>query len=100
MGFDYMLTRLDVALQGPNGERLAEVIRRQFPVALIDEFQDTDPLQYRIFDSIYRVGQNDPDTALLPIGDPKQANYSFRGADMHPYLHARDATAVRHENLR
>ena len=55
MGFDDMLTRLDAALQGPNGDRLAEVIRQQFPVALIDEFQDTDPLQYRIFDRIYRV---------------------------------------------
>ena len=99
MGFDDMLTRLDTALQGPNGERLAEVIRRQFPVALIDEFQDTDPLQYRIFDSIYRVEQNDPDSALLLIGDPKQAIYSFRGADIHTYLRARTATAGRHENL-
>ena len=99
MGFDDMLTRLDAALQGPNGERLAEVIRRQFPVALIDEFQDTDPLQYRIFDSIYRVGQSDPDTALLLIGDPKQAIYSFRGADIHTYLKAREATDGRHENL-
>ncbi|MFA5678939.1 MAG: exodeoxyribonuclease V subunit beta [Pseudomonas sp.] len=99
MGFDDMLTRLDAALQGPNGERLAEVIRRQFPVALIDEFQDTDPLQYRIFDSIYRVEQNDQDTALLLIGDPKQAIYSFRGADIHTYLRARQATEGRHENL-
>ncbi|PRB79913.1 exodeoxyribonuclease V subunit beta [Pseudomonas sp. MYb185] len=99
MGFDDMLTRLDAALQGSNGQRLAEVIRRQFPVALIDEFQDTDPLQYRIFDSIYRVQQNDPDTALLLIGDPKQAIYAFRGADIHTYLGARTATAGRHENL-
>ena len=99
MGFDDMLTRLDAALQGPNGERLAEIIRRQFPVALIDEFQDTDPLQYRIFDSIYRVQRNDPDTALLLIGDPKQAIYSFRGADIHTYLRARAATLGRHESL-
>src|SRR5690606_33217523 len=48
MGFDDMLSRLDTALQGANGPRLAEVIRQQFPVAMIDEFQDTDPLQYRI----------------------------------------------------
>ena len=99
LGFDDLLTRLDTALQGPNGERLAEVIRQQFPVALIDEFQDTDPLQYRIFDSIYRVEHNDQDTALLLIGDPKQAIYSFRGADIHTYLRARAATAGRHENL-
>ena len=99
MGFDDMLTRLDAALQGDNGERLAEVIRRQFPVALIDEFQDTDPLQYRIFDSIYQVEKNDQDSALLLIGDPKQAIYSFRGADIHTYLQARGATSGRHENL-
>lgn len=99
MGFDDMLTRLDAALQGPNGDRLAEVIRQQFPVALIDEFQDTDPLQYRIFDRIYRVAENDQDSALLLIGDPKQAIYAFRGADIHTYLRARGDTAGRHENL-
>jgi exodeoxyribonuclease V beta subunit len=99
MGFDDMLTRLDAALQGVNGERLAEVIRRQFPVALIDEFQDTDPLQYRIFDSIYRVEEHAEDRALLLIGDPKQAIYAFRGADIFTYLKARAATDGRHEHL-
>ena len=59
MGFNDLLTRLDEALAGPNGARLAEVIRAQFPVALIDEFQDTDAIQYRIFDAIYRVDAND-----------------------------------------
>lgn len=99
MGFDDMLTRLDAALQGVNGDRLAAVIRQQFPVALIDEFQDTDPLQYRIFDRIYRVERNEPETALLLIGDPKQAIYAFRGADIFTYLRAREATAGRHEHL-
>ncbi len=73
MGFDDMLTRLDQALQGPSGKRLAEVIRLQFPVAMIDEFQDTDPLQYRIFDSIYTIADNRSDCGLFLIGDPKQA---------------------------
>ncbi|ERI51662.1 hypothetical protein N878_21855, partial [Pseudomonas sp. EGD-AK9] len=99
MGFDDMLSRLDAALQGDNGPRLAEVIRRQFPVALIDEFQDTDPLQYRIFDSLYQVEANRDDCGLFMIGDPKQAIYSFRGADIHTYLRARRATAGRHYNL-
>lgn len=89
MGFDDLLTRLDRALQGPRGEQLAATIRRQFPAALIDEFQDTDPVQYRIFDRIYRVADNDPDTCLLMIGDPKQAIYAFRGADIYTYLAAR-----------
>ncbi|MFD1009587.1 exodeoxyribonuclease V subunit beta [Oceanisphaera ostreae] len=99
MGFDDMLSRLDDALQGDNGDRLAEVIRHQFPVAMIDEFQDTDPLQYRIFDRIYRLADNSPDTGLFLIGDPKQAIYAFRGADIHTYLSARQATSGRHESL-
>ncbi|WP_254918362.1 UvrD-helicase domain-containing protein, partial [Zobellella denitrificans] len=99
MGFDDMLTRLDQALAGENGPRLAEVIRRQFPVALIDEFQDTDPLQYRIFDAIYRVADNGADRGLFMIGDPKQAIYAFRGADIHTYLAARAATEGRHYSL-
>jgi exodeoxyribonuclease V beta subunit len=89
MGFDDLLTRLDDALHGPRGDQLAATIRRQFPAALIDEFQDTDPVQYRIFDRIYRVAENHPDTCLLMIGDPKQAIYGFRGADIYTYLDAR-----------
>jgi exodeoxyribonuclease V beta subunit len=58
MGFNDLLTRLDAACMAPSGVRLAAIIRRQFPVALIDEFQDTDPVQYRIFDAVYRVAQN------------------------------------------
>ncbi|MFZ4534900.1 exodeoxyribonuclease V subunit beta [Propionivibrio sp.] len=95
MGFNDLLTGLDDALHGPNGLRLAEIIRRQFPVALIDEFQDTDPVQYRIFDAVYHVAQNDPETALILIGDPKQAIYAFRGADIHTYLAARLASVGR-----
>jgi exodeoxyribonuclease V beta subunit len=99
MGFDELLTRLDDALRGPNGERLASIIRAQFPVALIDEFQDTDPLQYRLFDAIYGVARDDPRTALLIIGDPKQAIYAFRGADIHTYLAARRAMGGRQSTL-
>lgn len=99
MGFDELLTRLDAALQGPNGVRLAALIRAQFPVALIDEFQDTDPLQYRIFNAVYRVASSAPETALVLIGDPKQAIYAFRGADIYTYLAARRDTAGRHSTL-
>ncbi|NMG77443.1 exodeoxyribonuclease V subunit beta [Aromatoleum diolicum] len=95
MGFNDLLTRLDTALHERNGERLAEVIRTQFPVALIDEFQDTDPVQYRIFDAVYRIADNAPDTGLVLIGDPKQAIYAFRGADIFTYLAARRATGGR-----
>lgn len=99
MGFDDLLTRLDAGLCGPNGQRLSGLIRQQFPVALIDEFQDTDPIQYRIFDRIYGVADDRQDTALVLIGDPKQAIYAFRGADIHTYLHARADTLGRHATL-
>ena len=99
-GFADMLQRLDVALADPeSGERLAQRLREQFPVALIDEFQDTSPLQFRIFDRIYRTAENRQDAALLLIGDPKQSIYGFRGADIHSYLAARSATAGRHHVL-
>ncbi len=95
MGFDDLLTRLHAALHGANGARLAQVIREQFPVALIDEFQDTDPVQYRIFDAVYPVADPVPGTALILIGDPKQAIYAFRGADIFTYLAARRAVGER-----
>jgi exodeoxyribonuclease V beta subunit len=99
MGFQDLLTRLDAALAGEGGERLAARIRAQFPVAMVDEFQDTDPLQYRIIDRIWGVGNADGPGALLLIGDPKQSIYAFRGADIHAYLQARAATAGRHATL-
>ena len=91
LGFDDMLSRLDEALGSESGEALAAAIRQRFPVAMIDEFQDTDPQQYRIFRRIWR---QQPDTALLLIGDPKQAIYAFRGADIFTYMRARSDVAA------
>ena len=99
-GFADMLQRLDAALHRPReGERLAERLRAQYPVAMVDEFQDTSPLQFHLFDRIYRCAENRPDAALLLIGDPKQSIYGFRGADILSYLQARRATAGRHHVL-
>lgn len=95
-GFADMLHRLNVALQGPQGGSLRQRIVAQYPVALIDEFQDTSPLQYSLFDQVYRTQANDPASALLLIGDPKQSIYGFRGADIYSYLQARRATEGRH----
>lgn len=99
MGPNDLLTHLDRALQGPNKDALAAQILRQFPVALIDEFQDTDPIQYRIFNAVYDVANPRRDAAMLLIGDPKQAIYAFRGADIFTYLQARQDTAGRHVTL-
>ena len=90
LAFDDLLQRFHEALSGPVGPRLAEAVRQKYPVALIDEFQDTDPVQYGIFQRIY-IAADDPGPLCL-IGDPKQAIYSFRGADIFAYMRAkRDA---------
>ncbi|MGY4043023.1 exodeoxyribonuclease V subunit beta [Aeromonas hydrophila] len=86
LSFDDLLKDLDGALGSGLGERLCERIRATYRVAMIDEFQDTDPQQYRIFHRLY-CGHTD--TALLMIGDPKQAIYGFRGADIFTYIQAR-----------
>ena len=95
-GFADMLHRLDAALSGPHGETLRQRVLDQYPVAMLDEFQDTSPLQYRIFDQIYRTADHARHSALLLIGDPKQSIYGFRGADIHSYMAARRATVGRH----
>lgn len=91
LGFDDLLSRLDNALQNPMSEQLAALIRQRYPIAMIDEFQDTDPQQYRIFSRIYlnQPQKEQNNTGLLLIGDPKQAIYAFRGADIFTYMQAR-----------
>jgi len=82
--FDDLLNDLSKALSGASGGALAASLRHKYRAALIDEFQDTDPVQYDIFKCIY-AGTDAP---LFLIGDPKQAIYSFRGADIFAYLKA------------
>ncbi len=95
--FNDLLIELDRALDRPEGGRLRETILAQYPVALVDEFQDTDPVQFRIFNKVWDEGQaDDPENGLFLIGDPKQSIYSFRGADIHAYLKARDRTTSQH----
>ncbi|MBU1491494.1 MAG: exodeoxyribonuclease V subunit beta [Gammaproteobacteria bacterium] len=88
LAFDDLLNRLQQALQGEAGEHLAATLRAQYPVALIDEFQDTDPVQYQVFQRIYAQAGD-----LCFVGDPKQAIYAFRGADLATYLKARNEAA-------
>ena len=93
--FSDLLIQLHQALHSDDGT-LAEAIRHQYPVALVDEFQDTDPWQYGSLDRIYATDCVDARHALILIGDPKQAIYGFRGADLRTYLHARDV-ALQHD---
>jgi exodeoxyribonuclease V beta subunit len=82
--FDDLLHELARALRGKGRARIAAVVRDRHRAALIDEFQDTDPIQYEIFRAIY-AGTRLP---VFLIGDPKQAIYGFRGADVFAYVDA------------
>lgn len=84
--FDDLLTDVAAALQpdAPHAEALAQALSTNWRVALIDEFQDTDPQQYAVF----RRAFAEHGTPLFLVGDPKQAIYSFRGADIFAYLQA------------
>jgi exodeoxyribonuclease V beta subunit len=82
--FDDMLLRLRQALRDPvTGAAAARRLAQLYPVVLVDEFQDTDPVQWEILRSAF-VGRS----AVVVIGDPKQSIYGFRGADVRTYLAA------------
>jgi len=83
--YDDLLLNLEHALNGERGDWLVAEIRQQYQAALIDEFQDTDPVQYTSFNRIYA----DSGLPTFLVGDPKQAIYSFRGADIFTYLRAK-----------
>ena len=88
-----LLTGLRDALDGPAGRAIQQRLGDQFRVALIDEFQDTDPTQWDIFRSLFGVdgsgGAGEPGSGhLVLVGDPKQAIYAFRGGDLDTYLAA------------
>ncbi len=91
--FEDLRERLDTVLQGNASEPLARKIRALWPYAMIDEFQDTDPQQYRIFSTVY---SGHDECGFFQIGDPKQAIYSFRGADVFTYMMANSGEANRY----
>ena len=87
--FDGLLNRLRDAFDGtPGASGIVESVRRGYQVALIDEFQDTDPAQWMIFRTLFGEGPRPPGSAFVLVGDPKQAIYSFRGADVQTYVRA------------
>ncbi|MBX3252101.1 MAG: UvrD-helicase domain-containing protein, partial [Myxococcales bacterium] len=88
LDFDDMLALVAEALEGPGGEALVASLRAQHRFALVDEFQDTDELQWSIFRRLFVEGTDAH--ALYVIGDPKQAIYGFRNADVHTYASARE----------
>jgi len=93
LAFDDLINSLAKALSEKGGEQLATSLRTRFPLALIDEFQDTDPAQYQIFSAIYPQQEN---ASLCLVGDPKQAIYAFRSADFATYVQARSRVLQRY----
>ena len=96
--YDDLIDGVADALEGPRGRRLVEALRKQYRVALVDEFQDTDARQWAIFRRVFgdsgevrAIGET---PALFVIGDPKQAIYGFRGGDVQTYLQAKQHAAV------
>jgi exodeoxyribonuclease V beta subunit len=94
MTYDDLLLRLDGALRGAGGGAVAARLRERYGVVLVDEFQDTDPVQWSILERAF----GGPETTLVLIADPKQAIYAFRGADVYAYL-AAAAESTRIETL-
>ncbi len=92
LGYDDLLTRLAAALEDPNAPARKQ-LQRRWSVVMVDEFQDTDPVQWKVIDAAF----NGPSTLVL-IGDPKQAIYAFRGGDIATYLKAA-ATAGQRRTL-
>ena len=90
MEFDDLVRRLSECVNDSQNAALVTALRQAYPVALVDEFQDTDGHQYAILNRLYEPASND--TALFMIGDPKQAIYGFRGGDIHTYLNAAQTT--------
>ncbi|MBF0264291.1 MAG: exodeoxyribonuclease V subunit beta [Gammaproteobacteria bacterium] len=93
MDFDDLIQVLSDRLSEPQAQPLIDSLRQQYPFALVDEFQDTDPKQYQIIDILYPQSfkkEACANQALFMIGDPKQAIYAFRGGDIFTYLKARE----------
>lgn len=84
LSFDNLITRLAEVLESKQGALLKAQLKQRFSATLIDEFQDTDSKQWSIFSSACAT----PEQYLYLIGDPKQAIYKFRGADIYAYLKA------------
>ncbi len=95
LAYDDLLRELRESLADPRLAWLAATLRARWPAALVDEFQDTDAQQFAIFEAIYG-GHDGPRGPMFLVGDPKQAIYAFRNADVHVYLAARAGADHRH----
>jgi exodeoxyribonuclease V beta subunit len=83
-----VVAALDREAAGGGDRALADALHQAWPVAMVDEFQDTDSVQYRILDRIYSDAEASQRGQLIMIGDPKQAIYRFRGGDIEAYRQA------------
>src|SRR5690606_4781781 len=89
LGYDDLLSQLAAALEDPDSPA-RQRMRRRWRVVLVDEFQDTDPVQWQVLDRAF-TGH----ARMVLIGDPKQAIYAFRGGDVVTYLQAAQTAGTR-----
>jgi len=82
--FNDLLVEIGETIKGKNGRTFTGKMRGKYKAALIDEFQDTDPVQYALFDALFGSEKG----LIFLIGDPKQSIYGFRGADLFTYMKA------------
>lgn len=85
LGFDDLIKNVYNALQSPHAAELSTKLQEKYKAVFVDEFQDTDMMQYAIFRKAFAS-----ETITFLIGDPKQSIYGFRKADIHTYFTARD----------
>jgi exodeoxyribonuclease V beta subunit len=98
--FDDMIERVALALdpdENPAAEMIAARLRQRYACAIVDEFQDTDPIQWSILKRIFVDGKQN---RLFLVGDPKQAIFAFRGADLPTYIQARAELVEKHGGKR
>ena len=94
IGYDTLISGLHAALTDErHGPAVASQLAERYSVVLVDEFQDTDRLQWDVFDRAFST------RTLITVGDPKQAIYRFRGADVHAYLDAVESVGAPVEKL-
>lgn len=86
--FDAMILNLHKAIVIDNNEALCALIREKYKAVFIDEFQDTDHIQFQLFKKLFVEQPDENEGTLFLIGDPKQSIYAFRNADVASYLYA------------
>jgi exodeoxyribonuclease V beta subunit len=86
-----MIASVYESIDGP----LCEKLRKNYRIGIIDEFQDTNQMQWKIFEKLFLQSKENPDHQLIVVGDPKQSIYAFQNADVNVYMQATECFSMR-----